>query len=92
MKTYELQKGLNARTLITNYMVNIATTLKLIGVLLIIGAIALIIIDLSGVGDTSGLDYKDVGILIVGLIILIIGFLTKPKASEPATQPSVQST
>jgi hypothetical protein len=73
-------------------MANTSMILKVIGVLLTLGSLALIAIDLSGMGDTRGIDYKDVGILIVGLIILIVGFLVKPKASEPATQQSAQST
>ncbi|MDG6933960.1 MAG: hypothetical protein JRN68_04620 [Nitrososphaerota archaeon] len=76
---------------IENNMVNTSMVLKIIGILLIIGSLALIAIDLSGMGDTSGLDYKDVGILVVGVIILILGFVVKPKSSIPPPSSSTQA-
>lgn len=50
-----------------------STILSAIGILAVVVGIVLIVLDYTGRGDTSGLDYKDVGILVVGIVLTGIG-------------------
>ena len=50
-----------------------STALLILGVLLVIAGIGLIALDYAGKGDTSGIDYKDVGILVVGIVLAALG-------------------
>ena len=49
------------------------TALAGVGIVLFVVGIVLIALDYSGLGDTSGLDFKDVGLVVVGLILAGIG-------------------
>lgn len=63
-----------------------STVLTVLGVLAILAGIGLIALDYLGKGDTSGLDYKDVGIIVVGIVLAAIGAALsgrKPAAATP---------
>lgn len=64
-----------------------STALVVIGILLILGGIGLIILDQIGRGDSHGIDLKDVGIVILGIILAAIGGALgrrRPVATAPA--------
>lgn len=44
-----------------------------VGILAIVAGVVFIALDYAGMGDTSGLDYKDVGIIVVGIVLAGIG-------------------
>lgn len=47
--------------------------LTVVGVLVLLAGIVFVVLDYTGNGDTSGLDPKDLGILLVGLVLAIVG-------------------
>lgn len=61
------------------------TALAAVGILVFLAGLAFIVLDYMGKGDTSGLDVKDVGIMILGLVLAAIGGVMsvrkKPEAS-----------
>ncbi|MGI0132942.1 MAG: hypothetical protein ACREDK_07645 [Thermoplasmata archaeon] len=62
-----------------------SSALLILGVLGVLGGVALIAIDVMGKGDTSGIDVKDVGILIVGVLLAVIGgALSRRRPSAPS--------
>ena len=54
-------------------MVKVGLILAVVGVLAVVAGLAFIALDYLGAGDTSGLDPKDVGIVVVGVILLLAG-------------------
>jgi uncharacterized membrane protein len=75
----------------TNFMSRTSVILVILGIVVILAGIAFISLDLAGMGDTHGFDPKDIGIIVVGLILLIIGAVVrsrKPSASIQSQQPT----
>ncbi|MEM0118697.1 MAG: hypothetical protein QXV32_09645 [Conexivisphaerales archaeon] len=68
------------------------TVLAIIGLLLIIGAFVLIALDYSGMGDMRGLDIKDVGVLLIGIILIAVSLMIKPNVSTSSSQTTGQAT
>lgn len=67
------------------------TALAAVGVLLFVIGLALITLDYLGKGDTSGVDYKDVGLTVLGLILAAIGGVMAVR-KKPTTSPTPPST
>ncbi len=63
-----------------------ATALLVVGVILLVAGIAFIALDYSGAGDQSGLDYKDVALVLIGVVLAGIGAGLRSRAgtSPPA--------
>ncbi|HUZ79705.1 MAG TPA: hypothetical protein VMV28_03705 [Thermoplasmata archaeon] len=61
--------------------------LAAVGIVLFVAGIVFIALDYSGVGDTSGLDLKDVGLVVIGLILAAIGGAMAVR-KRPASPPS----
>ena len=61
--------------------------LTVIGVLVALAGLALIALDSLGKGDTSGLDLKDVGLVIVGLVLAIAGGALGARKPAPTPPP-----
>ena len=68
-------------------MSSASTALVVIGALLVVLGVGALALDLTGHGDSSGLDYKDVGILVVGVILLGIGAGLR-RSPSPSPAPS----
>ena len=62
------------------------TALAVIGIVLFVAGIVFIALDYSGRGDTSGLDLKDVGLVVIGLILAAIGGAMAVR-KRPASPP-----
>ncbi len=67
-----------------------STALTIVGVLILLAAIAFIALDYLGKGDTSGLDYKDVGILVLGLLLAGVG-VGLGRRKKPAVAPAASA-
>lgn len=63
-----------------------STTLLVVGILAVIAGAVLVALDYIGVGDTSGLDYKDVWIIVVGIVLAGIGGALAGR-KKPAAPP-----
>ena len=65
-----------------------STALVVLGVLFVIAGVAFIALDTIGRGDySSGIDPKDAGILVVGIVLAAIGGVLgrrKPAPTAPA--------
>jgi hypothetical protein len=70
-------------------MASASTALLVIGVLLVLLGAGAIALDMMGHGDSSGLDYKDLGILGIGFVLLIIGAATRNPGKPAAVTPKV---
>jgi uncharacterized membrane protein len=69
-----------------------STVLVILGIIVIIAGIAAISLDLAGMGDTHGFDPKDVGIIVVGLILVIIGALVRSRKTSASIQSQQPTT
>ena len=62
--------------------------LAAVGILVMLAGMAFIVLDLMGKGDNSGLDPKDLGIVVVGLILTVVGgALSVRKTPVPPPAP-----
>lgn len=50
-----------------------STALLVVGIVAMVAGAAFIVLDLTGMGDSSGLDYKDLGIVVLGVVLSGIG-------------------
>lgn len=58
--------------------------LTVVGILVLLLGLIFIALDFAGSGDTAGLDPKDLGIVLIGLILAIVGAaLARRKTSAP---------
>ncbi len=62
-----------------------STALIVIGVILVVVGAASMALDLSGRGDFGGLDPKDLGTLVVGILLLVVGGWLRGRTPTPGT-------
>ena len=61
--------------------------LAVVGILVMLAGVAFIALDLMGKGDSSGIDPKDVGIVVVGLVLAALGGVLSVR-KKPASPPA----
>lgn len=61
-----------------------STVLLFVGVVVAIAGVAFIALDALGKGDSSSIDYKDVGLVVVGVLLAAIGAALGRRRSAPA--------
>ncbi len=62
-----------------------------LGILAIVAGVAFVALDLLGRGDSSGADPKDLGIIVVGIVLVAVGLVLgrrpKPEGPSPTNSP-----
>ena len=61
--------------------------LTVAGILVMLVGLAFIALDLMGRGDNSGIDPKDVGVVVVGLVLAALGGVLSVR-KKPASPPA----
>ncbi len=63
-----------------------STAFIVIGVLVTLAGIAFLVLDALGKGDSSGIDPKDIGLVVVGIVLGAVGaVLGRPQRPTAAT-------